>query len=469
MKDDIVARIGFKGGAVEISEDVLCKHTIFIGSTGSGKTTSCNVLLRDLIRYKADDKERKIALIVFDFKGDGTLEKIRTWVNECGRDSDILDFSPDGKFYYDPLCGFDSLKKLSQFTESILEVVPEEGERYWQHALRKRIACVLEYVLFKYETPCFENFLNEIFNFLSRTNELLYEIGKFELAIEDMLSKTREHRIEYENLKRRLERLRGVFLEWQSLDSRTKSNETSTISNLLSAFTNPSVEGLLTKRKDRLDLDGIVEGGKIAVVSFSACVDGFSAAVVAKLLKGGYYRAIQKRQSFNRLAGIIMDEYPLVASCGRFGDGVNLQTIRSKGGFVVAATQGLVSLDMAVGRANREQLMLNFNNRFIFRSEEREVKALVDEMDLFSSGSSVGFFPNGLETVSLNVEEFPTGYAVIKLANGFKTKSPVQLERLFIKSPNPQQPADNDPLRDCMDKLRSVAKSVSLYDFMEER
>ena len=216
-------------------------------------------------------------------------------------------------------------------------------------------------------------------------------------------------------------------------------------------------------------MEKILEGGKITVVSFPACVDGFSAAVVAKLLKGGFYRALQKRQNFKRLAGIIMDEYPLVASCGRFGDGVNLQTIRSKGGFVVVATQGLVSLDMAIGRANREQLMLNFNNRFIFRSEEREVKALVDEMNLSSAGSSVGFFPNGLECVPLNVEEFPTGYAVIKLANGFKTKSPVQLERLFIKSPSSQQPENNDTLRNCMDKLRSVAKSVSLYDFMEER
>ena len=122
------------------------------GSTGSGKTSTCNVLLRDLIRYNADDKKRKIALSIFDFKGDGTLEKIRTLANECGRDTDLLDFSPDGKFYYDPLYGLDSLKKLSQFAESILEVVPEEGERYWQHALRKRIARVLEYVLFKYDT-----------------------------------------------------------------------------------------------------------------------------------------------------------------------------------------------------------------------------------------------------------------------------------------------------------------------------
>ena len=90
-------------------------------------------------------------------------------------------------------------------------------------------------------------------------------------------------------------------------------------------------------------------------------------------------------------------------------------------------------------------------------------------MNLFSSGNSVGFFPNGLESVSLNVEEFPTGYAVIKLANGFKTKSPVQLERLFIKSPSSQQPENSDPLRNCMDKLRLVSSSASLCDFMEER
>ncbi len=30
MEDDIVARIGFKSGVVEISEDVLCKHTILV-------------------------------------------------------------------------------------------------------------------------------------------------------------------------------------------------------------------------------------------------------------------------------------------------------------------------------------------------------------------------------------------------------------------------------------------------------
>ena len=127
--------------------------------------------------------------------------------------------------------------------------------------------------------------------------------------------------------------------------------------------------------------------------------------------------------------------------CGKFGrfeDGTNLQMIRSKGGFVVATSQGLVSLDMATGSTNRKQLMLNFNNRFIFCSEERKIKSLVYEMNLFSTGSDVGFISNGLEKVQLNVKKFHTGYAVIKLASGFKTKSPVKLERLFIESPKHQ-------------------------------
>lgn len=93
------------------------------------------------------------------------------------------------------------------------------------------------------------------------------------------------------------------------------------------------------------------------------------------------------------------------------------------------------------------------------------MKALVDEMNLFSSGNSVGFFPNAFKKVSLKVEEFPTGYAVIKLANGFKTKSPVQLERLFIESPNSQQPENNDPLSNCMDKLCTIANSLIIFSF----
>ena len=73
MKEKIVSTIKTSAGELEISEDALCKHTIFIGSTGSGKTTSLNVLLRDIIGYNVNEEAQKIGLLVFDLKGDNTL------------------------------------------------------------------------------------------------------------------------------------------------------------------------------------------------------------------------------------------------------------------------------------------------------------------------------------------------------------------------------------------------------------
>ena len=46
MKNKTVSTIKTSAGELKLSEDALCKHTIFIGSTGSGKTTSLNALLR---------------------------------------------------------------------------------------------------------------------------------------------------------------------------------------------------------------------------------------------------------------------------------------------------------------------------------------------------------------------------------------------------------------------------------------
>ena len=77
MKEKIVSTIKTSAGELELPEDSLCKHTIFIGSTGSGKTTSLNVLLHDIIGYNAEDETQKVGLLVFDLKGDNTLFKIR--------------------------------------------------------------------------------------------------------------------------------------------------------------------------------------------------------------------------------------------------------------------------------------------------------------------------------------------------------------------------------------------------------
>jgi len=50
--------------------------------------------------------------------------------------------------------------------------------------------------------------------------------------------------------------------------------------------------------------------------------------------------------------------------------------IRSRGGFVVAATQSLAALDVAIGKPSRDAALANFANLVFFRGRDPEVDAI---------------------------------------------------------------------------------------------
>ncbi len=166
MKNKIVSTIKTSAGELKLSEDALCKHTIFIGSTGSGKTTSLNVLLRDIIGYNANDETQKVGLLIFDLKGDNTLFKIRKWAEECGRGEDVIDYCADSKFYFDPLGGLNSFRKIPEYVERLYNIFPfQSSEVYWEQSLRKRFKTVLTYCLFRHGKITFKLFLEELREF----------------------------------------------------------------------------------------------------------------------------------------------------------------------------------------------------------------------------------------------------------------------------------------------------------------
>lgn len=159
MKNKIVSTIKTSAGELKLSEDALCKHTIFIGSTGSGKTTSLNVLLRDIIGYNAEDETQKVGLLVFDLKGDNMLFKIQKWAEEFRREEDVIDYCADSKFYFDPLGGLDSFRKIPEYVERIYNIFPfQSSEVYWEQSLRKRFKTVLTYCLFRHGKTTFKLF-----------------------------------------------------------------------------------------------------------------------------------------------------------------------------------------------------------------------------------------------------------------------------------------------------------------------
>ena len=331
---------------------------------------------------------------------------------------------------------------------------------------------MLTYCLFRHEKTTFKLFLEELREFTtadSSNSNWRDVMDSVEMVLRALEKKSKGISIEsYEVLRELLEDTRASVNEWQRLDPRTKRNELSTMSNLISSFGNPITNGHIFegKSKTRLDVGKLVCSGKIVVASFDGIANRQSATAICKLLKSDVYGHIQARKHPSRLVGIVMDEFPLVATDGEniSGDGFNMQTIRSKRGFVIAATQGLVGVDLAIGESARRRLMTNFNNVFVFKSNEREVLELVEDLNFCEPPhGKIGF---GSDSQSCNRHEpitlanAPAGYASIKLADGFQSNGLVEIERLYVDAPPMPESKRESEIDKCVKVLRVHLKAI---------
>ena len=202
----------------------------------------------------------------------------------------------------------------------------------------------------------------------------------------------------------RVETALACVNEWENLDAKTKSNETSVLSNGCAAlFGGSAVDFMESSRREPVDFRKCAAEGKIVVFSVNAAINPGLALTLGRLVKARFYRSLQSRNpryhDRDRLVGMIADEYPLVATggSGTYSDLVQLQTLRAKRAFVIAATQGLVSLDNVIGQQRRRTLQINFNTWFFFRSNEPELDV--------NAAVMMGFQPEG-GTDTVDPEQF---------------------------------------------------------------
>jgi hypothetical protein len=93
-----------------------------------------------------------------------------------------------------------------------------------------------------------------------------------------------------------------------------------------------------------------------------------------RLVRQSFFDAVQRRTGArHRLCGLVADEFPLVV-CRE--DIEQLATVRSKGCFVLAATQGLAGIDDQIGERARRAVLQHFNTLIFLRSLEEEVGRL---------------------------------------------------------------------------------------------
>ena len=119
--------------------------------------------------------------------------------------------------------------------------------------------------------------------------------------------------------------------------------------------------------------------------------------------------------------------------------------------------------------------MTNFNNYFFFRSNEYEVQNLCNNMTFTSATNerNIGFLAepeSATPPQNIEVENLDTGYAYVKLANGYRSNVPLKMERLYVKLlPEPKdKPEQPDYQKICISAIKPYLKELELTKLMKD-
>jgi len=369
------------GAQIELNGEDLTRNVLLTGSIGSGKTVTLNALLSQLIAHRAGDPEHKLGLLVYDFKQDDTVAKVRAWAQEAGREADLRVLSAESPWRLSLFGDLRQQSDVETLVEELLVAAPREdiNNPYWEQARRKRLSTALGILRLGTSGQISDadglSFIRDLY-LNGADSSALPQVVRFNQRIAQLPANLPvRHRLY-------LESLQSSMREWERLDPRTRSNEVSTLSNALQPLLNPSAQPYLhATGESAVDLADIVDKGQIVVVSLPAMTAPKLAGTIGRLVKARFYRAVQTRKlgyrDPGRIVGCVADEFPMVVTGGegRFSDVTQLQSMRSMRCFLLAASQGVDALVRQIGEGEVSALLANINTHFLFKTHEPRVSA----------------------------------------------------------------------------------------------
>ena len=179
--------------------------------------------------------------------------------------------------------------------------------------------------------------------------------------------------------------------EWQNMASETRSGIIANVSSVTGKFAGaPPVaarfaSGLLPP--DQItDVDYALNGGILAV-AVGESEWGTVGQVVAVWLKTRLYIAARKRQiadpdaAKRQSVALLVDEFQMLATKGGSeSDAEFFNIARSTGVFMIAATQGIPSLQKRLGEKHTQDLLNNLRTKLCLRIEEQETLEYFQKM-----------------------------------------------------------------------------------------
>ena len=328
---------------LELTGEDLCRHSLFLGTTGSGKTTVLNAIIQNLISYRAGDPSRRIGMLVFDFKMDETLAKVQQWAREAGRESDVQELSPTSGFYYELISENFTLDHVDELVEKIASVAPltNPQDSFWWQIRDNLLDAALVILRVTSEKMDFRTATNFIGRWLlnpGMSSDPDGRIRQFEAILRDVRDQLDD------KWRNKLDGTKSVIQMWQGLDSRTRGIVAAMLSNCLKPLLGLRAQSYFEPAgRQPLDLRALVEQGKIIVVRVNAAADPPLAQLIGKLIKADFYRLAQERQltheDSGRLVGLLMDEYQLAVT----GDGCSYTPAMS---CALLIPKGLLKFDL---------------------------------------------------------------------------------------------------------------------------
>ena len=360
--------------------------------------------------------------------------------------------------YFDPMADLVDFATLDVTTSKLISATAFYGENhndiYWSENARALLSSVLTLLLVVDSEVTIWRVIDAVSEFFlqaSWSEKTEQRLKQFQALVARSLPRLSPGI--GSKLKFAVETLSG----WKKLDLRTKSILSSCLGITIAPFLASSALPFWDATKGNQINPAAALNGKIVVVSLPGATEPETAGLLCRLIKMEFYRAAQSRRSLgdHPLAGLIMDEYHLAVTRGsaRWADATHLATLRGKGVFTIAATQGLIQLDQIIGPAATESLLINYSNLVFMRSQEMgRLYALAERVfghRPARTGPARGIDASGDLMMSLppwlippepvcppgSLARLDTHQAYVLLANGFRTEESVWLAPLFLPDP----------------------------------
>ena len=293
---------------VRIEENGLYQNILITGTIGSGKTSSAMYpFTKQLMEYKADDTNEKIAMLILDVKGNYCNEVLK-YSKKCDRKEDVICIDISGKIRYNPLDKLE-LKPivLANRLKTILTLFNKNNsESYW---LDKAEQILTECIKFcRLYNDGYVNFIE--------IHKLVMFSDYYQSKIEVVRKKFKDGLLDGVEVYDLLSCINFFEKEFFELDNRTISILKSEISRITNIFVSDYfVSKSFCPEKNEINFAGfedVLDSGKIVVLNMNISEYKNLSKIIATYLKLDFQSTVMNRLSNGkkiRKSAFICDEY----------------------------------------------------------------------------------------------------------------------------------------------------------------